>query len=379
MAEPEFTVEPVSVKKPRKVLEKRKSISDKIETDKKSKTKKIKNGVVDTIEDAITTVSDFVVEVLPAVVVGKQPLQASTYVIKKPLLADTLDDLTKLNFPCHVTPKLDGIRALRLGGDMLSRQYKQIRNIRMRSVLKDLLPEGSDGEIMVEGTFQDVTKSVMSISGSENFSTPFSFYWFDYVKDDPKKSYTERLVDMKNYISEHPEVLTHPQAKIIPLYPTILSNAEEVFDYEKKVLAEGFEGVMVRKPDGPYKMGRSTMKEGILLKLKKFSDAEAVVVGVQELQHNNNEKVKSETGESKRSQHKEGKTAGGKLGSLLVENEAGQKFNIGSGFTDNLRVDLWKDKDNLLGKLVKYKYFEVGSKDAPRFPTFLGFRHPDDM
>ena len=31
------------------------------------------------------------------------------------------------------------------------------------------------------------------------------------------------------------------------------------------------------------------------------------------------------------------------------------------------------------GRLVKFKFFPLGSKEAPRFPIFLGERHPDDL
>ena len=93
-----------------------------------------------------------------------------------------------------------------------------------------------------------------------------------------------------------------------------------------------------------------------------------------EMNHNGNEKQVSETGSSKRSQKKEGLVAAGKLGALGVINDAGEQFNIGSGFTDKQKCDLWAIKDTLKGKLVKYRYFKMGSKDAPCFPTFLGFR-----
>ena len=301
------------------------------------------------------------------------------YIIKKPLLAGTLDDLDKLTFPTLATPKIDGIRALRLGNDLISRQYKQIRNVKIREILSKLLPEGSDGEIITAGTFQDVSSSVMKSGGTENFEKPFTFYWFDYVKDDPKKPYEKRMLDMKEYIEENPDVLLHAQGKIIPLFPSSLTSIEGVAKYEETALADGFEGVMLRSPKGPYKMGRSTLREGTLLKLKKFSDAEAIVIDTQELFHNTNEKVRSENGENKRSQKKEGKVAGGKLGALVVQTDDGVRFNIGSGFTDEQRHEFWKGREALVGQFAKFKYFEVGSKDAPRFPTFLGFRSEEDM
>jgi DNA ligase 1 len=310
---------------------------------------------------------------------NKQEKAEDGYIIKRPLLAEKLDDLSNLKLPVLATPKIDGIRALRLGGALISRQFKPIRNKVIQEVLKTLLPEGSDGEVIIDGHFSEVSSAVMSSGGSEAFSQPFKYYWFDYVKDDPKKPYSERIKDMKQYVVEHPELLNHEQAIIIPLYPIEMQTVEQLLEYEEKVLGEGFEGVMLRSFTGPYKMGRSTVREGTLLKLKKFSDDEAEVIDVQEQFKNTNESVKNETGQAKRSQKKEGLVAAGKLGALVVKSKDGSIFNIGTGFKDEERVSLWNEREVLVGRLVKYKYQEIGSKNAPRFPTFIGFRDPDDM
>jgi DNA ligase-1 len=49
------------------------------------------------------------------------------------------------------------------------------------------------------------------------------------------------------------------------------------------------------------------------------------------------------------------------------------------GLTKELRTQLWKDRDILVGKCIKYKHFPTGGKDRPRFPIWLGFRSPLDM
>lgn len=301
------------------------------------------------------------------------------YIIEKPLLAVNADDISKLSFPCLVTQKLDGIRAMCLNGELLSRSFKPIKNERMRQLLTELLPNGSDGELMTEGTFQATTSAVMTSKNSENFDKPFQFYWFDYVKNDPNKPYSERMQDMKEYIEAHPQMMKHKQIKIMPLFPKQIENAEELLEYEKDMLEQGFEGVMIRKPSGRYKMGRSTLKEGILLKLKQFSDAEGTVIGMTELLHNTNEKTTSATGHSVRSSKKEGKTQSGKMGALVVKTQQGIEFSLGSGFTDEQRVDYWNKSEDLIGKHVKYKFFVMGSKTCPRFPVFVGFRDSDDL
>jgi DNA ligase-1 len=69
------------------------------------------------------------------------------------------------------------------------------------------------------------------------------------------------------------------------------------------------------------------------------------------------------------------------LGALVVEYES-MTFKIGTGFDDKLRKEVWENRDKYLGKLVKFKYQEIGVKDLPRFPSyleFIGYRDEDDL
>ena len=297
--------------------------------------------------------------------------------ISKPMLAASLETIDSIKFPVYVTPKLDGIRCLKIDGNIVSRTFKPIRNAELAAAVKDLLPDGSDGELIMGGTFQNTTSMVMSADKMIGNEKAY-FYWFDYLVEDPKKSYLERMEDMKKFVEDHPEILTASPVKIVPLVPTEINTIEELLKYETKILEQGFEGVMLRTAHGPYKFGRSTLKEGSLVKMKKFDDDEAIITGFNELQKNTNEKTKDEFGYAKRSSHKDGKIDQDTLGSLIVvwrETE----FSIGSGFTAEQRKEFWDQRNNLIGKLVKFKYFATGMKEAPRFPIFLGFRHPDDM
>lgn len=296
--------------------------------------------------------------------------------ITKPMLAASLENFDSIKFPVYVTPKLDGIRCLKIDGNIVSRTFKSIRNTELAAAIKDLLPDDSDGEI-VSRTFQNTTSVVMT-AGKSLENEQATFFWFDYVLDDHKKKYLERVEDMKKFVEEHPEILSASPVKIVPLIPTEINTIEELVRYESEVLEHGFEGVMLRTAHGPYKFGRSTLKEGSLIKMKKFDDDEAIVIGFNELTKNTNEKTKDEFGYAKRSSHSHGKIGKDTLGSLEV-NLNGIHFSIGSGFTMEQRKQFWNDRDNLIGKIVKFKYFSLGMKEAPRFPTFLGFRHIDDM
>ena len=122
-------------------------------------------------------------------------------------------------------------------------------------------------------------------------------------------------------------------------------------------------------------------------------DAEAVVVGVEELMHNENEAEMSQLGLQKRSSHKDGKVPSGKLGALVCVPYSGEydiarmqgsqperiipRFRIGTGFDDATRHLLWAQREELFGRIVKYKSMQHGTLDAPRHPVFLGFRAED--
>jgi DNA ligase-1 len=145
-------------------------------------------------------------------------------------------------------------------------------------------------------------------------------------------------------------------------------------------LNEGFEGAIIRSKYGIYKCGRSTLKQGILLKFKRSKDSEAIIVGFIEKEHNLNTAKKDAFGNIKRSSHKAGKVAANTLGALVVKDvNTGIEFNVGTGFNDKLRALIWKNRKKYKGEIIKYEYQEEGSKDKPRFPCFLGFRCEDDL
>lgn len=300
--------------------------------------------------------------------------------ITKPMLAGTDKVLAKviaaIKYPVLATPKLDGIRCLIVGGKALSRRFIDIPNYYVRQMMKDL-PDGLDGELMVPGAdFNQVQSPIMT----ENGNPPFEYHVFDYVMHAKPG-----IIQFDGLAVPYSGRIRNLEGRELPAFckkvlPTLIENEAALLSYEEQVLSQGYEGVMLRQPDGPYKCGRSTLREGYLLKLKRFLDSEAVVLGFEEKMHNMNEKKRDELGHAKRSSHKENLVPAGTLGSLLVRDlKTGQEFGIGTGFNDATRLLIWTNRDNYKGQIVAYKYQPVGMKDKPRFPTFKQFRDERDM
>jgi len=153
-----------------------------------------------------------------------------------------------------------------------------------------------------------------------------------------------------------------------------LNNEEDLLMYEEMCLTDGYEGIMLRTPNGRYKFGRSTEKEQILLKLKRFEDCEATVTGYEERMHNGNEATKDNLGRTERSSHLANLTPMGTLGALIVTNEQFGEFKVGTGLDDSQRLHIWQNREKYLGASITVKYQPTGIKDKPRFPVYKGFR-----
>ncbi len=288
------------------------------------------------------------------------------------MLASNAESIDELAYPVIASPKLDGIRCLMIGGQVLSRSLKPIRNDHIRETLSKILPEGADGEIMVGSTFQDVSSGVMSRRGEPEF-----VYWmFDLAPggaDAP--GYTDRLLAMTEWGKAHAD-----ETRVVVVPTETIHSAEQLREYEQRMIDAGYEGVMVRAPGGPYKCGRATAKQGWLLKVKRFEDSEAEVLGLDEQMQNINEATKNELGRTQRSSAKAGKIGKSTLGAFRVRDvHSGIEFSVGTGLTDAQRQEIWDNRAAYMGRIVKYKFQPHGVKEKPRLPIWLGFRSTDDM
>ena len=127
----------------------------------------------------------------------------------------------------------------------------------------------------------------------------------------------------------------------------------------KRALDEGYEGLMIKPVDALYHCKRSHA----WLKIKPFIEVTLEVKSVEE-----------GTGKNV-----------GKLGALVVEGEDDGKFfhlNVGSGFSDENREQIWENRNSVIGQLIEVRADAVTiSQDHsayslrfPRFKTFRGFQ-----
>lgn len=294
--------------------------------------------------------------------------------VKRPLLSATITSLEELERvhlnrgPLYATPKFDGIRALLIDSRPLTRNFKPIRSVVVARKMVEHVETGADGELIIPGgTFQQSTSAVMS-ADEYDLAERVKYMIFDSTLY-PDEPYLTRL----DLLRLQSQAYTLPEFWEI-VFPTEIKTISELKSYEEFVLNQGYEGVMLRT-NARYKEGRSTFREGILMKLKQFFDSEAEVLAIEQYFSNQNELDQDEFGLAKRSKSQEGMVPLELAGAFVVRDlVSGKTFKVASGLTQMEREVIWKNRESYVGKIIKYKYQRIGMLDLPRFPVYLGIR-----
>jgi DNA ligase-1 len=134
------------------------------------------------------------------------------------------------------------------------------------------------------------------------------------------------------------------------------SDTSKVLELLEEAIASNEEGVMINICDAPYEFGRTWN----LMKVKKMNTLDLQVVDYEE---------------------GSGRLAG-TLGAIHVRYKNGNIVKVGSGFSDDLRKQIWNHDVMIVGKIVEIQYFEETTNAdggiSLRFPVFKDFR-PDKL
>lgn len=196
-----------------------------------------------------------------------------------PMLAHPYDKYKhKLDYPCYIQPKKDGIRCIYDGEKLYTRTGKVINNINF--ILDDLkkisnLSNSSiflDGEIIIEDIpFQTFTGLINKKKLDENdkkILIKTKFYVFDTIMI--STSFHDRLNILKNLPFKN---------NIILLETKQIFSEKELFLNHARYINEGNEGTIIRNSDAVYEIGFRSFN---LLKYKDFIDEEFEIISYTE-------------------------------------------------------------------------------------------------
>jgi len=254
--------------------------------------------------------------------------------------------LAKWAPPYVVQPKLDGVRC-RAVWDHQSETYYLLSSteheiISCPHIVAALNQTGQttefDGELYRHGmSFEDIYSRTARTVNEHLDSEAIEFHIFDIITEG---SQLARMTWLYAHVFEQPLVA-------VPF--KLCSDLDEIMIYYVQILNKGYEGIICRHIDAPYKRARSTW----MMKFKPKKDDWYRVLGYkEELDKHGNPK--------------------GRLGAIICCGDDGTEFSVGSGLDDDKRTRYWKDRQKLPGKLchVQYQHITPG-KQVPRFPVFV--------
>ena len=310
---------------------------------------------------------------------SKKEYNTMTQLLWKFSLAATLPaghDLTALPYPLYASPKLDGVRGGVQGGILVSRNGRPIANAAAQNLFGRKVYEGLDGELTAgPSSGPDVFNRTVRVTQRRDANAAdLRFNVFDC--HDRSTTFTRRYDELRATMSQCAGVGIHIVKQTLIAAPRGLTKAEgaaacaaQLQVFEEKCLAQGYEGVMLRRDTaGPYMEKRSTLREFALVKFKRFDYSEARIVAIHPLEHN---LTNGKTATGARSTKRSGITVdASQIGSATVRDvKSGVEFNI-SVSGDALRAwPGWQHHGNWLNIKIRYKFFPTGNVAKPRFPT----------
>lgn len=306
------------------------------------------------------------------------------------MLGTLFDDVPahKIQWPCIVTEKLDGIRRILVKENGVCRFYSRSghEDTGLVEIMKEAecLPDNFvyDGELLAAGTFKDCIaqrQATNSIANSKGLKTGLTFNIFDMVPvadfyagacKEPAINRKLRLgatlmdesIQLLGNENWHMHIVAfgvHQELKFIKPVSILglVKNIDMVTPIVEQIWARGGEGVMLNTVNGPYEIKRSKC----LLKVKHTEEHILPVVDLIE-------------GSGKYEDS---------MGALVVmyTNKYGQQsyLGVGSGFTDDQRRVIWENPERYIGRKVEIETFGESTNAAgqtslncPIFKRFVG-------
>jgi len=286
------------------------------------------------------------------------------------LAHDSANHESKVSGRKLIEVKLDGVRVITIvypSGrvDQFSRNGKELVNFphvkeQLAKVAQGFTePMVLDGEIM-SGTFQDLMKQIHRKSSAKANDAVLNLFdalpLSQFEQGESATTQEQRSEWLKAWFDANETAL--PNVTVVAQETVDLdteAGQERYKEINALAIKGGYEGIMLKDPSAGYKCKRSVA----WLKLKPFIEVSLTVVAVEE-----------GTGKNV-----------GRLGALVCEgDDDGRRIlvNVGSGFTDDQRIDYWNNREEVVHKVSEVRADAITQNQdgtySLRFPRFLRFR-----
>ena len=299
-------------------------------------------------------------------------------------------DLSTITYPIMGSMKIDGMRILFYKGKILTRSLKQFQNKQLREKFEPIRKFSEERNLILDGelyshelTFQEIIsfgmtqdltdkKSVKKLGCIKKIPSHLKFYCFDVVHNaNFDLEFKFRYQDVKTFSN----MIDCNKNIIEPMNHKYLYNRKEIEDCFGQALDHGYEGVILNNPNGIYKKGRVTINEANGYKIKPFHYFDGQIIGVEQstVVDPNSKKITNELGRSQTSRKKDDRILIEKASAFRVMYED-KELKVTLAMNDKQKEEVWKNKEQYIGKWITYKGMLVGAKDVVRHAVFERYR-----
>jgi DNA ligase-1 len=253
--------------------------------------------------------------------------------------------------------KMDGLRCAFVNGKLYTRNGKEVFGFdHIIDELKELDKLGPftfvDGELYSHDIPFQTIQSYVTTKKNINEEDKKKIFYNIFAVLVPKENDTITMVGFIEETRRTNKVLGNFKYLEFVKYELINNDFEKIKKLNEQYVSEGYEGVMLRSVDIAYDWKRSDA----LLKYKSFKEEDLTIVAYVE-------------GKGKYQ---------GMFGKFMCEGfveGCDVLVECGSGFTDEQRVEIWKDREKMIGKTIEVKYQSLtDERTSLRFPIFLKFK-----
>jgi hypothetical protein len=290
--------------------------------------------------------------------------EAMNNLVVLPMLAHNFEKRSHdISYPAVAQRKFDGVRCLAItqaDGSirLMTRKGKDFTHLNhLRKQIEALNIEPNmvlDGEVYSDSlTFQEATGLVRRQTlkpGDIEKMEQIDYRLYDAILlDAPEATFLDRYSKLAALFPTSSSVEGRRMGNLVLTENFPLRGPEDIMSLHSQFTGdEEFEGVMIRNLHGTYDLNERSKH---LQKFKTFQDAEYKIVGFNE--------------------------AGGNWQGTpiwICEMEDGRQFNVTPVGDRPSRIEMFKNVDDYIGKMLTVKFFELTDDGIPRFGNGIAIR-----
>jgi ATP-dependent DNA ligase len=250
-----------------------------------------------------------------------------------------------------VEPKIDGIRALWIDGELVTREGAPILGTdHIAAKLREMehkacVPLFVDSEFQVDNSFRETVSHFKAAGGRGDRGTLFVFDCLPmrvWRGEDPCEALHARRRKLDAMLPR----FAGPELQLVPW--AYMETAAEIEAKAAELIAAGGEGIVVKRAGATYRR----VQDASWQRIRRSLTLDVPITGFYPLREN--------------------AQALGSLEGVLD----GVRFKVAAGFSDAERDELWARRADLVGEFMELEAMEITEKGKPRQGVFVRLR-PD--